>query len=81
MAERDYYDILGVARDADLAQIKKAYKRVAMKYHPDRNQGEGSGERFKEAGEAWAVLSDPKKRRAYDQFGRAGVDRRAALAH
>ncbi|GIX21297.1 MAG: chaperone protein DnaJ [Gammaproteobacteria bacterium] len=74
MAERDYYDILGVARNASDDEIKKAFRRLAMKYHPDRNPGDKAAEeRFKAVKEAYEVLSDPQKRAAYDQFGRAGV--------
>lgn len=75
MAKRDYYEILGVARNASEAEIKKAYRRLAMKYHPDRNQGDPEAEqKFKEAKEAYEVLSEPQKRAAYDQFGHAGVE-------
>jgi molecular chaperone DnaJ len=77
MAKRDYYDVLGVSRTASEAEIKKAYRRLAMKYHPDRHQGEGlseAEEHFKEAKEAYEVLSDARKRSAYDQFGHAGVE-------
>jgi len=75
MAKRDYYEILGVERGADDKEIKKAYRRVAMKYHPDRNPGDKESEdKFKEANEAYEVLSDDQKRGAYDQFGHAGVD-------
>jgi len=71
---RDYYEILGVARDADAASIKKAYRRLALQHHPDKNPGNKEAEeRFKEAAEAYAVLSDPEKRRIYDQYGRAGL--------
>ncbi|MCZ8131615.1 MAG: molecular chaperone DnaJ [Steroidobacteraceae bacterium] len=75
MAKRDYYQVLDVARTATEAEIKKAYRRLAMKYHPDRNPGDHEAEeRFKEAKEAYEVLSDAQKRAAYDQFGHAGVD-------
>ena len=76
MAERDYYEILGVERDAPEADIKKAFRRLAMRYHPDRNpdQGEEAANRFKEAKRAYEVLSDAQKRAAYDQFGHAGVE-------
>jgi molecular chaperone DnaJ len=77
MAKRDYYEILGVPRNASEADIKKAYRKLAMKHHPDRNQGDESKkaeEKFKEANEAYEMLSDPQKRAAYDQFGHAGVD-------
>jgi molecular chaperone DnaJ len=75
MAKRDYYEVLGVSRDAGEAEIKKAYRRAAMKYHPDRNPGDdAAAEQFKEIQEAYAVLSDDQKRAAYDRFGHAGVD-------
>src|SRR5258708_4668011 len=76
MAKRDYYTVLGVNRDASDEDIKKAYRKLAMKHHPDRNPDDkGSSEdKFKEAKEAYEVLSDAKKRGAYDQFGHAGVD-------
>lgn len=75
MAKRDYYEILGVNRDASEEEIKKAYRRLAMKYHPDRNPDNPKAEElFKEAKEAYEVLSDRAKRQAYDQFGHAGVD-------
>ncbi|MBB3196292.1 molecular chaperone DnaJ [Roseateles terrae] len=77
MAKRDYYEVLGVAKNASEDDIKKAYRKLAMKYHPDRNQGEGSKEaeeKFKEAKEAYEMLSDGQKRAAYDQYGHAGVD-------
>jgi molecular chaperone DnaJ len=79
MAKRDYYEVLGVAPNASEADLKKAYRRMAMKYHPDRNPGDAEAEsRFKEAKEAYEVLADPQKRSAYDQFGHAGVDPSAA---
>ncbi len=75
MAKRDYYEILNVARNASDAEIKQAYRRLAMKHHPDRNPGDAvAEEHFKEAKEAYEVLSDSRKRAAYDQFGHAGVD-------
>jgi molecular chaperone DnaJ len=81
MAKRDYYDVLGVNRDASEEEIRKAYRKLAMKYHPDRNpDNPKTEERFKEAKEAYEVLSDPSKRSAYDQFGHAGVDATAAAA-
>lgn len=87
MPKRDYYDILGVAKNASEDEIKKAYRKLAMKYHPDRNQGEGdekktkaAEEKFKEAKEAYEVLTDTSKRAAYDRFGHAGVDPSAAGA-
>jgi molecular chaperone DnaJ len=79
MSKRDYYEILGVQRNATEAEIKKAYRRLAMKYHPDRNTGDEEAEtKFKEAKEAYEVLADAQKRAAYDQFGHAGVDPAAA---
>jgi molecular chaperone DnaJ len=75
MAKRDYYEILGLERGAGESDIKKAYRRLAMKYHPDRNPEDvRSEEKFKEATEAYEVLGDPEKREAYDRFGHAGVD-------
>lgn len=77
MAKRDYYDVLGVPKNATDEDIKKAYRKLAMKHHPDRNQGDTATkaeERFKEAKEAYEMLSDPPKRAAYDQHGHAGVD-------
>ncbi len=75
MAKRDYYEVLGVDRNADDAELKKAYRRLAMKYHPDRNPDDANAEdQFKEAKEAFEMLSDKQKRAAYDQFGHAGVD-------
>lgn len=76
MSKRDYYETLGVSRDASEADLKKAYRRLAMKHHPDRNSddSEESEAKFKEAKEAHEVLSDAKKRAAYDQYGHAGVD-------
>jgi molecular chaperone DnaJ len=77
MAKRDYYEVLGVAKNASEDDIKKAYRKLAMKHHPDRNQGDGakkSEESFKEAKEAYEMLSDAQKRAAYDQYGHAGVD-------
>ena len=70
MEYRDYYDILGVSRDADEKEIKKAYRRLARKYHPDMNKGDkGAEEKFKDVNEAYEVLSDPEKRKLYNQFG------------
>jgi molecular chaperone DnaJ len=75
MSKRDYYEILGVSKGDDEKDIKKAYRRVAMKYHPDRNPDAPDAEdKFKEASEAYEILSDREKRAAYDQFGHAGVD-------
>ena len=74
MSQRDYYEVLGVSRTASAAEIKKAYRKLALKYHPDRNQGdEEAVGRFKEASEAFDVLSDDTMRSSYDQFGHAGV--------
>lgn len=74
MAKRDYYEILGVAKTASADEIKKAYRKVAMQYHPDRNPGDkASEEKFKEAAEAYEVLSDQDKRAQYDRFGHAGL--------
>lgn len=75
MAEkRDYYEVLGVSRNADAAEIKKAYRKLALQYHPDRNPGDKEAEeKFKEAAEAYDVLSNDEKRRRYDQFGHAGM--------
>lgn len=74
MAKRDYYEILGVAKGASEAEIKKAYRQMALKYHPDKNPGDKEAEeKFKEAAEAYEILSDADKRRKYDQFGHSGV--------
>lgn len=74
MAKRDYYEILGVGRSADASEIKKAYRKLALKFHPDKNPGDKEAEdRFKEAAEAYEVLSDPQKRQTYDQFGHDGM--------
>src|ERR687889_734921 len=73
--KRDYYEILGVPKNASEEEIKKAYRKLAMKFHPDRNEGDKNAEgKFKEAKEAYEMLSDAQKRAAYDQFGHAGVD-------
>jgi molecular chaperone DnaJ len=75
MSKRDFYEILGVDRSADDKEVKKAYRRLAMKYHPDRNPDDADAEsKFKEATEAYEVLSDSQKKAAYDQYGHAGVD-------
>ncbi len=74
MSKRDYYEVLGVSRDAGADELKKAYRRLAMKDHPDRNPGDAEAEgRFKEASEAYEVLSDDQKRAAYDRYGHDGV--------
>jgi molecular chaperone DnaJ len=80
MSKRDYYEVLGVDRDASEGDIKKAYRRLAMKFHPDRNPEDATAtERFREASEAYEVLCDADKRRAYDQFGHAAVDGSAGM--
>jgi molecular chaperone DnaJ len=74
LAKRDYYEVLGVSRDASTEDIKKAYRKLARKYHPDVNKNDKDApEKFKEINEAHEVLSDPEKRARYDQFGHAGV--------
>lgn len=74
MAKRDYYEILGVSRDATLEEIKKAYRKLAMEYHPDRNPGNKEAEeKFKEITEAYQILSDPEKRKRYDMYGHSGI--------
>jgi molecular chaperone DnaJ len=78
MAKRDYYDVLGLQKGATDEEIKKAYRKLAVKYHPDKNPGDKTAEeQFKELGEAYEVLNDPQKRAAYDQYGHAAFDRRA----
>lgn len=75
MAKRDYYEILGVGKDASQDEIKKAYRKKAIQYHPDKNPGDKAAEEnFKEAAEAYEILSDPNKKQRYDQYGHAGVD-------
>ena len=81
MAKKDFYDILGVNRDASEGEIRKAYRKLAMKHHPDRNpDNPRAEEQFKEAKQAYEILSDPEKRAAYDQFGHAGFDPQAGMA-
>src|ERR1043165_8609810 len=83
MAKRDYYTVLGLAKNASEEDIKKAYRKLAMKHHPDRNQGDASKaaeEKFKEAKEAYEMLSDPQKRAASDQYGHAGAAPRVRKA-
>jgi len=72
---KDYYTILGVSRGANDDELKKAYRKLALKYHPDKNKAKGAEDKFKEIGEAYDVLSDPKKRQIYDQFGEEGLKR------
>ncbi|MFL0801388.1 MAG: molecular chaperone DnaJ [Agarilytica sp.] len=80
MSKRDYYEVLGVSKDASSQELKKAYRRVAMKHHPDRNpDNPESEELFKEASEAYEVLSDTQKKAAYDQYGHAGVEGQAGM--
>ncbi|MYI85231.1 MAG: DnaJ domain-containing protein [Dehalococcoidia bacterium] len=73
-AQRDFYEVLGIARNASADDIKRAYRKLAMEYHPDRNSSADAAERFKEINRAYEVLSDGDKRSAYDRFGHAGVD-------
>ena len=72
--QRDFYEVLGVAKDADAEQLKRAYRKLAMEFHPDRNPSPGAGEKFKEATRAYEVLSDPDLKARYDRFGHAGVE-------
>jgi molecular chaperone DnaJ len=75
LAKRDYYEVLGVSKDASADEVKKAYRKLAIKYHPDKNQGDASAEeKFKEGTEAYEILSDSKKKQVYDQYGFAGVE-------
>src|ERR1043165_6958336 len=81
MSKRDYYEVLSVARTASEQEIKSAYRRLAVKYHPDKNPGDAEAEeKFKEAAEAYSVLSDADQRRRYDRFGHAGVSSSAGGA-
>ena len=82
MAEekRDYYEVLGIEKGASEAEIKSAFRKMAMKYHPDRNPGDKEAEeKFKEVNEAYSVLSDPEKKEKYDRFGFAGIDPNAGF--
>ena len=75
MAKRDYYEVLGVTKSASPEEIKKAYRKSALKYHPDKNKGDKAAEnKFKEASEAYHVLSDKERRTSYDQFGHAAFE-------
>ena len=79
MSKRDYYEILGVTKSSSADEIKKAYRKVAMQFHPDRNPGDKPAEeKFKEAAEAYEVLSDQEKRAQYDRYGHAGMNSRGA---
>src|SRR5258706_1319201 len=79
MAKRDYYEVLGVEKTAAAEEIKKTYRKLAVKYHPDKNPGDKTAEeQFKELGEAYEVLCDPQKRAAYDAYGHAAFDRRTS---
>src|SRR5512141_2620602 len=73
MSKRDYYEVLGVPRDADDTALKSAYRKLALQYHPDRNKEAAASERFKEINEAYEVLSDPEKRQMYDRYGHAAT--------
>jgi DnaJ-class molecular chaperone len=75
---RDYYEVLGVSKEASEAEIKKAYRKLALEWHPDRNKSPEASEKFKEINEAFEVLSDPQKKARYDQFGHSGVKGQAA---
>ena len=78
MAKRDFYEVLGVSKNADEDTIKKAYRKMAMQHHPDRNPGDKASEdKFKEAAEAYEILSNPDKKARYDRYGHAGVDPQA----
>jgi len=76
VAKRDYYDVLGVTKTSSHHEVKQQYRKLALKFHPDRNPSSESGEHFKEISEAYAVISDPQKKQVYDQHGHAGVDGR-----
>ena len=75
MSKKDYYDVLGVSKSANKDELKKAYRKLAMKYHPDRNPDDSqAAEKFKELSEAYEILSDDQKRQTYDNFGQEGVN-------
>ena len=75
-SKRDYYEVIGVSKTASINEIKSQYRKLALKFHPDRNKSDDAAEHFKEISEAYAVISDPEKRKIYDQHGHAGVDGR-----
>lgn len=77
--KRDFYDVLGISKSAGEAEIKKAYRNLALRYHPDKNKEAGAAEKFKEVTEAYEILSDPEKKKAYDQFGHAAFDQTAGF--
>ena len=74
MSTDDYYDILGISKTTNEKDLKKAYRKLALKYHPDRNKSKDAEDKFKEISTAYAVLSNPEKRKIYDQYGHAGID-------
>jgi len=74
MTKEDYYNILGVDKNADKKEVKKSYRKLALKYHPDKNPSKEAEEKFKEISEAYAVLFDDEKRKMYDRYGHAGID-------
>ena len=76
-SKRDYYEVLGVARDATPEDLKKAFRKQALQYHPDRNKAADASDRFKEVNEAYQVLSDPQRKAQYDQFGHKGMNGQA----
>ncbi|MDE0855330.1 MAG: DnaJ domain-containing protein, partial [Nevskia sp.] len=81
MSKRDYYEVLGISKEAGDDELKKAYRKLAMKYHPDRNPGDHSAEeRFKEASEAYEVLCDVQKREVYNRYGHEGLQRGGGAA-